>query len=293
MTDGSNSKDNAAWVMGKLLTGEAKEGASIALGDRGVLFGDGLFETLPILKGQPIWWPEHRQRLLDSAKLIDLTIEDDELDACILDLSQLSKVSNVILRITVTRGVGGRGLVPAENHKSTLFATITPLPKSMICDTLGTIISSIRRNDMSPTSRIKSLTYLDAILAAKEAAVAGAADALMLNSKGRVCCSTIGNVFSVFGSHLITPPLTDGVLPGIMRSKIMSHASDLGLVAKEESLTAEDLMRADGLFLTNSLRLVRRVTQLDDHRFSQANASDPISQLQDHFESLLFGPQPH
>lgn len=288
MADNQTPFQKALWIDGTLYLGSETETASIPMNDRGLLLGDGLFETLPILKGTPIWWNEHRTRLSNSAEQIGMRPQQDKLNECVAALSRINETTNAILRVTLTRGTSGRGLAPASECEGFLFASVAPLPETMAFDTLDLITSSIRKNERSPTASLKSLNYLDHILAADEATKAGAGDALLLNTKGMVSCSTIGNVFAVLGKTIVTPPIADGVLPGIMRGKILAGATDLGLQASEASLTPIEIKKADGLFLTNSLRIIRRVSKLDDVRFPlTASEDDVIARLMQHFRRHL------
>ncbi|TLP48887.1 class IV aminotransferase [Cohaesibacter sp. CAU 1516] len=286
MTDPHSGFTKAVWIDDTLLRGEEATAAKIALDNRGLLLGDGIFETLPILKGAPIWWPEHRNRLLTSAHRLGIAQKAAALDAIVQELSDVNAQTNAILRLTVIRTQGGRGLVPAEASPGFAFASVAPYPDSMAFDCLSLITSAIRKNEGSPSASLKSLNYLDHILAAKEASQAGAGDALMLNNKDKVACTTIGNVFAVFGNNLVTPPPQDGLLSGILRSKVLAYAANIGCEAKEQSLTLDDMKKADGVFLTNSLRIVRRVNQLDDHIY-YASDEDIIAQLQALFRRIL------
>ncbi len=286
MIDPHSGFTKAVWINDTLLLGDEVNEAKIALDNRGLLLGDGIFETLPILKGTPIWWPEHRARLLTSAQRLGIVLEAATLDEITQQLSHINAQTNAILRLTVTRTVGGRGLMPAKHSPGTPFASLAPYPDSMAFDSLSLITSTIRKNEGSPTASLKSLNYLDHILASKEASDAGAGDALMLNNQGKVACATIANVFAIFGNNLITPPPQDGLLPGILRGKVLAHAPDIDCQATEQSLTLDDIKKADGVFLTNSLRIVRRVNQLDDKIYTPSE-EDRIHKLQTLFRHLL------
>ena len=123
----------------------------------------------------------------------------------------------------------------------------------------------IRRNPHSPTSRYKTLAYLDNVLALKEALYQGADDALLLATGGQVACTSAGNIFVIQDQSLLTPPLDDGVLPGITRALVLNAvAPELGLTPQEGSLSRESLLQADGVFLTNSVALVTHVVELDE-----------------------------
>jgi branched-chain amino acid aminotransferase len=129
------------------------------------------------------------------------------------------------------------------------------------------ITASVRRNLHAPSSRHKTLSYIDQIIAAREAQAAGADDALMLNSAGRVACVTIGNLFVEKKGALETPSLAEGILPGIMRAALIAAARLEGIAVREKQLRVADLAGADGVWVSNSLRFVRPVTRLDKLRF--------------------------
>ncbi|WP_319529086.1 aminotransferase class IV [uncultured Cohaesibacter sp.] len=280
-------------INGQLFEGPDMALAQISPADRGLLLGDGLFETLPVLKGQALLWDRHRSRLMTAADTIGLALKADQLDGIVSQMERASDETPSILRLTVTRGIGGRGLLPPNPASPTIMATLAPLSLGFPFQDVRLVTSQIRRNEASPTSTIKALAYLDNILATKEAEAKGAGDALLLNSAGRVASTTIGNLFMVQGNHLITPPITDGVLPGILRQVLLEEAPKLGLVAEERSIDPAELKKADGLFLTNSLRIIRRVTRLDGASLGlelspEGPAStDIIVRLQMHMQHLI------
>ncbi|MFD0938037.1 aminotransferase class IV, partial [Methylobacterium trifolii] len=130
--------------------------------------------------------------------------------------------------------------------------------------------TGIARNETSPASRLKTLGYLDAVLGAREAAAAGFDEALFRNTRGALACAGTGNVFCLFGDRLATPPLRDGVLPGIVRAEILRLAPACGLRAEEVSLTSAAVSDADAVFLTNSLRLLAPVQAVGKTDFASA-----------------------
>jgi branched-chain amino acid aminotransferase len=269
----------AAILNGTLYQGDTCDSLNLSASDRGFLLGDGLFETLPVLNGQPLWWSDHKDRLTRSAGMIDLPLDMELLDQMIERLSAVSDGQSAILRIAVSRGAGGRGLLPPDAPKPTLLATLVPLPAGLAFADVTLATSTIRRNEHSVTARIKSCNYLDNILAAREAEKAGAGDALLLNTAGNVACTTIGNLFALEGNRLTTPPLADGVLPGILRGQLLALANRWGFECREASIDLQTLKKADGLLMTNSLRFIRRVTELDGHRFT-STPDDRIAHLQ-------------
>lgn len=229
-------------------------------GERGLLLGDGAFETILSLNGRPVWLPGHLDRLMAAASALGLKTERAALER---DARAVAGPGPGILRLTVMRGEGGRGLAAEGTGKPPVLAGFYTLPPGTINASLRLAVSSVRRNEGSPASRMKTLSYIDNILAAREAVSRGADDALMLNNAGRVACCGIGNIFIISGAKLLTPPCADGVLAGIARGHVLECAPRLGLEPVEAALRVEELSSADAVFMTNSLRLISPVTELD------------------------------
>jgi branched-chain amino acid aminotransferase len=244
--------------------GEVREGsvAPFDLTDRGLTLGDGLFETMLACGGAIDQLDAHVARLTGSAGALAIPSDPDAIRAAALALAARASQSSVI-RITLTRGRGERGLaLPTEPHP-VLFAVASPYRAELAFAAVRLATVSARRNDQSPTSRMKTLGYLDAVLGLREAVAAGADDALFLDTRGFVACSSVANVVAVADGRLLTPSLEHGVLPGIQRARLLRLAADAGLEPAEASLYPADLLRADAVFLTNSLRLLSPVTALD------------------------------
>lgn len=241
------------WLNGALVPAGA---ARIDPADRGFLLGDGVFETLRVAAGVPLHLARHLARLRAGASVLGVALawHDDALaDAAAAVLAGLPEAS---LRITLTRGPGPRGLAPPGDLQPTLLmsaATLAPpaAPARAI------VARATRRNEHSPLSRIKSLNYLDQILARREAAAAGADDALLLNTAGRLACATAGNVFLLLEGAWITPPVEDGALPGIVRALLLEAG-----FARPSSVTAAMIARAESALITNSLG-IRCIASLD------------------------------
>jgi branched-chain amino acid aminotransferase len=238
------------------------------LRDRGLLLGDGLFETIAIFNHVPFQLEAHLVRLEQGGHKLKLQIDRDRINEAITTVIAESPMSHAILRITVTRGSGDRGLLLPAVPTPTIIASIapwTPLNNKPI--TL--VRSSIKRNESSPISQIKSLCYLDQIMALQEAVEAGYDDAVMLNTNNKVACASSANIICLYGNRLVTPPVSDGVLPGIMRDLVLQDAGSLGFEACEASLTWGELLAADTVFLTNSVKLVRHVTSINLHQWTR------------------------
>lgn len=233
---------------------------SISIDDRGFTHGDGVFDTALAIDGEVLARDRHLDRLTAAARAIGIAVDRPRIETVVDGALTLERC---ILRTVVTRGSAPRGLWPTQPGEPTILVNIVPWSRSMICQPARLVTASGRRNEFSPTANLKTLGYLDQILAAREAALAGADDALMLNTQGRVCCTTIANVVAVFGDRLVTPPITEGCLPGVMRALVMEAAPKLGLGVEERPMAPDELLGARAVFLTNSVRFLRPATDLD------------------------------
>ncbi|SMH62176.1 aminotransferase class IV [Azospirillum agricola] len=240
------------WLNGALLEESA---ARVDPADRGFTLGDGLFETLRVSDDTPRHLGRHLARLRAGAALLDLPLpwSDAELAAAMERLlAATTGPREGSLRLTVTRGVAARGVLPPAAPSPSLLITRGGLPPD---GPVRAVVATVtRRNEHSPLSRLKTLNYLDAILARQEAARRGADDALLLNTAGRLAEASAANLFLRRGDRLLTPPVAEGALPGIARALVLEdHAA--GLPVEEHPLTLADLAGADEAFLTNSLGL--------------------------------------
>lgn len=250
------------WFKGKRHTGTL----AISAHDRGLTLGDGLFETLLVVKDVALWRFEHLRRMKAAATELGMVFPEEEIENAIDALTHRSK-SHHVLRLTLTRGEGGRGLA-GESKAPNFLATLDPFDPALQFQPVTLKTSGICRNASSPASRLKTLSYMDNILAARDAVADGFDDALMLNSEGRVACTTIGNIFLERGGMLITPALGEGLLPGVTRAAVIAAAaSHANIKVEERQVTLADVEQADGLFVTNSLRYLRPVSRLDQRKF--------------------------
>lgn len=245
--------------------------------DRGLLLGDGLFETVLGKDGALEGYGAHYSRMLRGCAVLGLPAPDGEAmaEAGLAALSEagLGK-GRAAVRFTWTAGSGGRGLDRPDQVRPRLIVAAFPAPPPRGTATLATV--SIRRNEASPLSRIKSLAYLDNVLARREAQAAGADEALMLNGRGQVACASAANLFWFEGDRLFTPALECGVLDGVMRGLVLAEAATLGLETREVRAGPDSLMRASGLFLTNSLIGLRTVSALNGAPVEAHPATDRL-----------------
>ena len=220
--------------------------------DRGLVLGDGLFETIRARGGRPLRLAAHCARLRAGADVLGLPVpvSDEALGDALEETLKANAVTDGVLRLTLTRGPGPRGLLPPPQPRPTLLITAAAAEAeaSSLSPIRAVIAATTRRNEHSPLSRCKCINYLDNILARLEAAKRDAADALMLNTAGRLTGTTIANLFLVIDGVVVTPPVADGALPGVMRGEVVTAAG-----AEERSLKPEDLAGASEAFVTNCL----------------------------------------
>ena len=235
------------WLNGRLLEDGT---AAIDPGDRGFTLGDGLFETIRASGGSACHLDRHFARLRRGAAVLDLPVPwaDEAIAEAIAEVLAANRLTDAAIRVTLSRGPGARGVPPPAQPTPTLL--ITAAAAAPAGPAVAIIATVTRRNQASPLSQIKSLNYLDNILARLEAARLGANEALLLNTVGRVVESSAANLFVVLDGVLTTPPIEDGPLPGIMRGLLIERCG-----AVERSLTPDLLFAAESAFLSSSLGL--------------------------------------
>lgn len=243
------------WLDGTIYEGTR---APFDLADRGLLLGDGVFETALVLRGRMVWRDAHVARLIGATQRLGFAVDAGRVQAAIDGL--LVDRRHGALRITVTRGSGPRGVAPPAEPKPVVFATLAPLRAVALFAPLKLHPTAIRRNETSPCASLKTLDYLDAVLASREALTAGCDEALFCNTKGKIACTSVGNVLAIIGDQLVTPPPDDGVLPGLTRRRVMERAEEVGLEPIERSLTMAELEQCRAMLVTNSLRLATPVS---------------------------------
>lgn len=262
------------WFNGSLLEGPLP----VERGERGLLLGDGLFETILVLNRTPLWGNMHFARLEAAAHELGLGFNRDLLDDAVDELLDGTSKLHQVLRVTLTRGSAARGLA-ATGGSSSLLLMLDAFDPAMMLKPVALASTAIRRNPASVSCRLKTLSYVDNIAAAREAASHGMEDALMLNTAGNVACTTIANLFLLKDGTLVTPARDQGILTGVTRQALLHSAAHLGLKAEERVVRPEELHEAQGVFLTNSLRFIRPVTALDQRPLPQADLSRLVQAL--------------
>jgi branched-chain amino acid aminotransferase len=243
--------------------------AKVSVFDHGLLYGDGVFEGIRIYGGNVYRLDEHLERLENSAKAIMLSVPlaRAAMAEAVCETCRRNKLTDGYIRLVITRGPGDLGLAPWLCEKPTLFIIASKIqlyPQEHYDNGLSIVTVATRRisPDMLPPT-VKSLNYLNNILAKIEARQAGALEAIMLNSQGLVAECTADNIFAVHKGEIVTPAASAGALKGITRSTVFDIAKELGIPMREADVTRYDIWCADECFLTGTGAEVIPVVKLD------------------------------
>lgn len=268
--------------------------ATISVLDHGLLYGDGVFEGLRFYQRQIFKLEAHLARLKDSAKAIGLKLPMTEsaMTTAMLEAIASSDQENGYIRLVVTRGVGPLGIDPTTCKAPKTIIIIDQLalvPPEIVQHGIDVIVAKTRRlsaNQLDP--RVKSLNYLNNILARNEATAAGAQEAIMLNAEGRIAEGSADNVFIVQLGKLITPPPSEGALAGITRQTVLDIAANCNIQVLERPIELEELQAADECFLTGTGAELIPVRNIDGRGLPHAK---PIfARLQQAFTDLVTTP---
>ena len=248
--------------------------AAISVFDHGLLYGDGIFEGLRFYQGKTFMLEAHLQRLQESADAIGLELpyNPQQIEQAIEQIIDAYHDDSGYLRLVVTRGVGNLGIDPKKCGRPNLFIIADQIAVMEVDGPeqgVSLHVAQTRRNPAACLDpRIKSLNYLNNILARIEANRAGMDEALMLNLDGNVSEGTVDNLFIVRDGELQTPPLEDGMLEGVTRAVILEVARRSGIECRETSLRVEDLLQAQECFLTGTGAELIPVRSIDEHVFA-------------------------
>ena len=269
-----------------------KEHAKVSVYDHGLLYGDGIFEGIRAYNGKVFRLNEHLMRLYESAKSvnIDIGISLDEMRHLVLETLRRNELRDSYIRLMVTRGVGDLGLDPRKCNKASIICitdTIKLYPAEAYENGLRLMIASTRKNPpdcLSP--RIKSMNYLNNILAKIEAIGAGLAEAVMLDKNGFLTECTSENIFLVKKRTVYTPTSVVGILEGITRSAVMELAGRLGYDVQMAFLTPHDMYTADESFVTGTGAEVLPVVEVDGRKIGDGKVGPVTKHLLKHFREL-------
>ena len=254
------------YIDGKFLP---KAEAKVSVFDHGLLYGDGVFEGIRSYNGRVFKLDEHLERLYDSAKsiMLEIPISIETMEATVLETLRRNHLTEAYIRLIVTRGVGDLGLDPDKCPKPSIIIIadkIVLYPQKYYEEGLEIVTVSVRRNYAEAINpRIKSLNYLNNILAKIEGKQAGAEEVLMLNAEGYVVECSGDNIFWIKNEVLVTPPVHMGILEGVTRNSVIDLAREAGMRVEERVFTRHDLYIADECFLTGTAAEVIPVVKID------------------------------
>ena len=268
-----------------------KADATISVFDHGFLFGDGVFEGMRSYNGKVFRLKEHIDRLWNSAKgvMIEVPLSKDEMIAAVNEALRINEISDGYVRLIVTRGIGTLGLDAhlCENPQIVIITDHLKLYPAEYYEKGLEIItaSTIRSNPAALSPQIKSLNYLNNIMAKIEGHLAGCVEALMLNAKGEVAEATGDNIFIVTRGMLWTPPTDAGILEGITRQAVIDIAKECGVPVKQTPMTRQDIFSADECFLTGSAAELIPIIKLDGRTIGDGKPGRLTLQLLESFQA--------
>jgi branched-chain amino acid aminotransferase len=278
------------YIGGKLLE---KADAKVSVFDHGLLYGDGVFEGIRAYSGRVFRLKQHVDRLYESANGIHLQIPiaREEMAAAIRDTLAVNQLSDAYIRVVVTRGAGSLGLDPRKTTDPQVIIItdhISLYPEELYEHGLKIITAATTRNHPNAVNpRIKSLNYLNNILAKIEATQAGCLEALMLNHKGEVAECTGDNVFVLRRGQLHTPTVDAGILEGITRGAVIDLARAAGYTVIERTMDRHDVYNADECFLTGTAAELIPVVECDGRVIGNGRPGPVTRELRQRFQALV------
>ncbi|HEY8240466.1 MAG TPA: branched-chain-amino-acid transaminase [Kiritimatiellia bacterium] len=278
------------YLNGKLVP---EKQAKVSVFDHGLLYGDGVFEGIRAYNGRVFMLDEHIDRLFRSAQAIALKVPMTKaaLARAVVATCHANRIKDGYVRLVVTRGVGTLGLNPYTCKKPQVIiiaAGIQLYPESLYATGMAVVtVGTIRNHTEAVNPRIKSLNYLNNVLAKIEAINAGVSECVLLNPQGYVAEASGDNIFVLHDRTLITPPSWCGALEGITRQVVMEIAPEAGLTVKEDVLTRYDLYTADEMFLTGTAAEIISVVDVDRRKIGSGKPGPYTKRLSEAFHRLV------
>ncbi len=288
-------KELAVYVDGKFCP---KSEAKVSVYDHGLLYGDGVFEGIRAYDGVVFKLKEHIERLYRSAHtiMLQIPISQKEMIKAVLGTLKRNQLKNAYIRLIVTRGVGDLGLDPRKCPKATIIIITEPLialhSKEKKEKGITAMITWVKRDPVDATSHeVKSLNYLNSILAKIESNTAGVDEAICLDKTGFVCEGVAENLFIVKEGRVITPPTSTGALLGITRNVVMKLAEKLKYPMLEKNITANDLFTADEIFLTGTAAEITPVREVNKRITGKGKPGPITKKLMQEFSRMVRDPK--
>jgi branched-chain amino acid aminotransferase len=251
--------------------------AVVPVNDRGFMYGDGLFETMRIVKGKPFRFAQHLERMTCGADFLKIKtpFTPKELEKFAAQLIEQNQMPDAILRVTLTRGPGVRGYAPDAESKPTIVMTLHVAPENPVEWSL--ITSSFRIPASDALSSFKTTSKILHVIARAEAKEKGADEALLINTNGEVAETASGNLFWVYQDTICTVPTGRGVLPGITRAIVLEICQALGLQTNKRVIKPEALRNSQGIFVTQSAFGIVPIVTFDGEPVAPSPLVDQIS----------------
>lgn len=273
----------------------AADEARVSVFDRGFLYGDSVFETIRTYDGQPFELEAHLSRLARSAELvaIELPVSLTQLGQEIISVVGQAGNSESYIRLMITRGAGELGLAPELSLaplRVVLVMPLTPPPEKNYREGIDVIsVQTQRATDASDTAGAKVGNYLASVLAMKQAALAGAKEALILDQAGRVVEGASSNIFLVKQGRLVTPPESAGILPGITRANLLLVAAREHISVEFKEIELRDVLSADEVFISSSIREILPVVRVDGQLIGRGEPGRMTQRLLASFRAWVRG----
>ncbi len=282
-------KDAKIYIDGKFYS---EADAKVSVFDHGLLYGDGIFEGIRFYNGRVFRLEEHLDRLWDSARSIclEVPIARQNMTEAVLETIRQNHVRDGYIRLLVTRGIGNLGLNPKQCKTPSVIiiaAAIALYHENMYRKGLMVVTCATRRcNPGALNPAVKSLNYLNNVMARIEADLAGADEALMLNDAGNVAECTADNIFVVKRGQIVTPPVTAGALRGITRSVVFEIAAELGFKTLKADITRHDVFAADECFLTGTAAEIIPVVNVDGRSIGNGKPGPITTRIMARFREM-------
>jgi branched-chain amino acid aminotransferase len=268
--------------------------AKVSVFDHGLLYGDGVFEGIKSYNGTIFQLNEHLDRIYFSAKaiMLKMPLSKEEMAQAVLETLRKNNLKDAYVRLIVTRGLGDLGLDPRKCPKSTVIVIAIPLlqlyDEEKRIRGVSMIVASVRRDPVDATTHeIKSLNYLNSILAKIEANNVGADEAIILDTQGLVSEASAENVFIVKNSTVMTPPATSGPLAGITASVVKNVAKKLGYTVVERAITVAELYAADEAFLTGTAAELMPIREVNMRQIGEGKMGPVTERLLKEFGAFV------
>ena len=271
--------------------------AKVSVFDHGLLYGDGVFEGIRAFDGYVCKLKEHIERLYESAACIELTIpmEKGQMMETVTETLRRNNLANAYIRLVVTRGVGDMSVNPRSCKKSTVFVVTEPVAAATFpkdARVVSTVVSSVRRDPVdSTTHEIKSLNYLNSVLAVLESNRAKVDYPIMLDHRGFVSEGSTMNIFLVKDGKVITPPSSAGILHGVTRARVIQLCREMKYEVAERDVTPFELFTADEAFFTGTLLGLASVGEVNGKRIGSGGVGPVTKALYDEFREIVSRPE--